>query len=73
MGHWAMVIEGAGIHDNGREDDAEVMLREFAEKLAQHHQVDRCSFTVGSTRELLNADDTTPLRHGETAYRQRAH
>lgn len=73
MGHWVMVIEGAGIHDNGRDDDAESMLEDFAGELAKHHAVHKCSFTVGSTRELLNRDDTTPLRHGETAYRHRVH
>lgn len=73
MGHWVMVIEGSGIHDNGREDDAEVLLQEFAGKVAQHHDVHRVSFTAGSTRELLNDDETTPLRHGETAYRHRVH
>lgn len=73
MGHWSIRIEGHGIHDNGRPDDAEARLREFTDQLAADgHEVHAASFTVGSTRELLNTDDTTPLRAGETAYRHRA-
>ena len=71
MGHWSMHIEGAGIHDNGLDGDAEAMLREFVSKLAAHHQVHSATFAVGSIRELLNADETTPLLSGETAYRMR--
>lgn len=52
MGHWSMHIEGAGIHDNGRDDDAEVLLKGFAAKLAEHHSLHSVTFTVGSTREL---------------------
>jgi hypothetical protein len=75
MGNWSIHIEGAGIHDNGRDDDAEVMLERFAADLAAHHQVHSVTFTVGTTRELLNADETTPLdpeRIGH-AYRHRVH
>jgi len=79
MGHWSMHIEGAGIHDNERDDDADAMLKEFAGKLAEHHKVDSVTFTVGSTRELLNEDDTTPLASASAevplkhVYRHRAH
>lgn len=72
MGHWAIHIEGHGVHDNGRDDDAEVMLKEFVRELAAHHQVHAATFTVGSTRELLNADESTPLvADGDLTYRHR--
>jgi hypothetical protein len=72
MGHWTIHIEGHGIHDNGRPDDADARLRDFTDQLAADgHEVHSASITVGSTRELLNRDDTTPLRQGETTYRPR--
>lgn len=74
MGHWAMHIEGTGIHDNGLDNDAENLLKAFVDDLAAKGQtVARVSFTVGGARELLNTDDTTPLRSGETQYRSRLH
>lgn len=80
MGHCTMVIESSGMHDNGRPDDADEMLREFAAKLADSgHLVHRVSFTTGETRELQNADDTTPLDAGTAtgaakhAWRHRPH
>lgn len=80
MGHNVMVLETSGKHDNGAPDDADVLLKEFAARLADAgHEVHRVSFTTGSTRELLNADDTTPLDAGTAeapvrhAYRHRPH
>jgi hypothetical protein len=88
MGHWSMHIEGAGIHDNGRDDDAEALLKEFAGKLAKHHSVHSVTFTVGSARELVNmepgasgdplepahvAEAALPLRPGFHGYRHRDH
>jgi len=62
MGHWTMHIEGHGLHDNGRDDDADAMLRVFAGKLADSgHEVDSATITTGHTKELLNADETTPF------------
>jgi hypothetical protein len=53
MGTWVMHIEGHGIHDNGREDDADAMLKEFASKLAVvGHEIRVVTFTLGTTREL---------------------
>ncbi len=52
MGQWSMHIEGAGIHDNGRSDDAEAMLLDFIKMLSNHHNVDSVTFIVGSTRDL---------------------
>jgi hypothetical protein len=70
MGNWSMHIEGHGIHDNGKDEDADVMLREFTGKLASAgHQVHSATITIGAARELVNGDDTTPLRAGEHDYR----
>lgn len=72
MGHWTIHVEGHGIHDNGREDDADARLKEFTERLAADgHEVHSATITVGSVRQLLNGDDTTPLRQGEHDYRHR--
>jgi hypothetical protein len=81
MGQWAMHIEGGGIHDNSRPDDADAMLKAFAEDLAKHHTVNSVTFTVGQTRELVHpatldpaaeAYDDTAQPH-ERAYRYRTH
>jgi hypothetical protein len=81
MGQWVMHIEGHGIHDNGRPDDAEVMLKEFVEKLGQHHSVGAVTFTVGATRELVHPsklDEGMPTFDdaalpNERAYRHATH
>jgi hypothetical protein len=52
MGSWVMHIEGHGIHDNARDDDADAMLKAFAAELAKHHKVRVVTFTLGMTREL---------------------
>ena len=35
MGYWKMTIDGHGIHDNGKEDDADAMLQDFLDKLSE--------------------------------------
>lgn len=81
MGQWSMHIEGHGIHDNGRPDDADAMLREFVEKLGESQVVGSASFTVGATKELVHPSrldegmpdyDDAALPH-ERAYRHAAH
>lgn len=53
MGNWVMHVEGHGIHDNGREDDADSMLKEFAGSLrAAGHEVHAVSFATGTVRVL---------------------
>lgn len=65
MGHVAVHIEAAGLHDNGREDDIDEMVKRFAAGLADAgHQVHSVTVTAGATKELLNRDETTPLRAG---------
>ncbi len=52
MGNWVIHIEGHGIHDNNRRDDADEMLKNFVESLKKSQQVDLVTFTVGSARDL---------------------
>jgi hypothetical protein len=66
MGQWVMHIEGHGIHDNGRADDADVMLREFVEKLcAAGQSLGGVSFTVGATKTLTTTGGTTEIAYAE--------
>ncbi len=60
MGQWSMHIEGGGIHDNGRPDDADAMLKGFVEELAKYHSVNAVTFTVGQTRELVHPATLDP-------------
>lgn len=52
MGQWVMHIEGHGIHDNGRPEDAEAMLKVFVDELVKHHEVYNASFAVGTISEV---------------------
>jgi hypothetical protein len=52
MGSWVIHIEGHGIHDNGRPDDADALLMEFVRQLRQYHDVNAATFTVGGTRDI---------------------
>jgi hypothetical protein len=64
MGQWVMHIEGHGIHDNGRPDDADAMLKEFVEKLRESGQsLGGVSFTVGATKTLTTTGAVTELTH----------
>jgi hypothetical protein len=52
MGQWAIVIQGHGIHDNGRSDDADAICARFLAELEKSQQVVSCTFTVGASREI---------------------
>lgn len=52
MGEWTIVIQGHGIHDNGRDDDADAICQRFVEELARSQQVQSAQFTVGARRAL---------------------
>jgi hypothetical protein len=53
MGNWSMHIEGHGIHDNGKPEDADAMLRDFAGKLRiAGHDVHAVSFVAGAVKTL---------------------
>lgn len=57
MGNWSMHVEGHGVHDNGRDTDADSMLRDFAGQLRiKGHEVHAVSFTSGSTKALPVSD-----------------
>lgn len=52
MGQWTIVINGHGIHDNGREDDADAICARFLAELAKSQTALSCVFTVGASREI---------------------
>lgn len=59
MGSWHIKIEGHGCHHNGRADDAEVLAKEFADKLrANGHQVSRAEFTLTGSQQDLDTGET---------------
>jgi hypothetical protein len=82
MGQYSIHVEGHGIHDNGREDDADTMLRDFVERLGSAgHSIGSATFTVGATKELVHPaelgegmpeHDADAPRHAR-AYRQASH
>ena len=53
MGQWSMHIEGHGIHDNHREDDADAILARFVAELEKSQELQSVYFTVGSRRDVL--------------------
>jgi hypothetical protein len=70
MGSWTLHIEGHGIHDNHKEEDADAMLEKFVASLkAAGHVVNRASFTVGARRvtheQVRDKDTTNSLLHNE--------
>lgn len=52
MGEWTIAIQGHGIHDNGREDDADAICQRFLNELARSQEIQAAHFTVGARREL---------------------
>jgi hypothetical protein len=52
MGEWNITIQGHGIHDNGRDDDADAILARFVEELRKSQEVKSAVFTVGAAREI---------------------
>ena len=71
MGNWSMHIEGHGIHDNGREDDADSMLRDFAGQLRiAGHAVHLVSFTSGALKTLpVSTTGSVEAPPGDYEYR----
>lgn len=61
MGDWTIHIEGHGIHDNGRADDADELLKEFVRKLEEQHEVYSATLTVGSARHIIRHGDEVLL------------
>ena len=52
MGEWNITIAGHGIHDNGRDDDADAIMARFVEELRKSQEVKSAVFTVGVAREI---------------------
>ena len=52
MGEWTIVVQGHGIHDNGRVDDADAICRRFVAELAKSQQIESVRFTVGARRAI---------------------
>jgi len=52
MGEWTIVIQGHGIHDNGRPDDADAICQRFVDELAKSQEIQAAAFTVGARRAL---------------------
>jgi len=50
-----MHIEGHGIHDNGREDDADMLMTRFVAELARHQQVSAAIFINGTSVKQITA------------------
>lgn len=50
MGQWTITVTGHGIHDNGRDDDADVIFQRFVEELAGSQQIHSAIFTAGASR-----------------------
>ena len=62
MGEWTIVIHGHGIHDNGREDDADAICRRFLAELAKSQGALSCTFTVGANRQIEAAAEAVSAR-----------
>ena len=65
MGEWAIVIQGSGIHDNGRPDDADAVCQRFVDELAQSQHVVSATFTVGARRTVDVPAAVPPSRSRE--------
>ena len=53
MGQWTIVIQGHGIHDNGRADDADAICARFLDELTKSQDLLSCIFTVGASRPIV--------------------
>ena len=63
MGEWTIVIQGHGIHNNGRDDDADAICQRFVDELAKSQQIQHAHFTVG-TRQPIPAGKQQEAVHG---------
>jgi len=53
MGDWQILINGHGIHDNGRADDVDAICTRFLAELAKSQDNLSCTFTlVGVSRQI---------------------
>ena len=64
MGRWKIDITGHGIHNNGRDDDAEAMAQKFVADLqSKGHDVEAAGFELlgGGPLNLLPTDPAHPV------------
>jgi len=61
VGEWMIVIQGHGMHDNGREDDADAICARFLTELAKSQGALSCVFAVGVSREIKIPEVTETL------------
>jgi len=55
MGNWVIHLEGHGMHDNGKDQDIDDLLRFFVKQCKEMGQdVYDAKLTVGSVRKLVN-------------------
>lgn len=55
MGSWSLTIHGHGIHDNGKDEDIDQIIKKFIADLhAAGHQLDASYLTVGSGRKYTD-------------------
>ncbi len=52
MGEWTIVIQGHGIHNNGRPDDADAICQRFVDELAKSQEIKSAAFTVGVRQRM---------------------
>lgn len=65
MGAWTITIHGEGIHDNGRQDDADQMAAVFVGELeAAGHTVTDCDFSL-HTKNLRPLVPPVKSKHEE--------
>ena len=60
MGQWTIVINGHGIHDNGRDDDADAICARFVDELRRSGEVHSALFTVGTQRDIAALERIAP-------------
>ncbi len=57
MGNWTINIEGHGMHDNGKDQDIDDLLKFFVKELREMGQdVYHVTLTVGSVRDLVHGE-----------------
>ncbi len=70
MGNWVIHVEGHGIHDNGRPEDADAIMTDAVLQLRKAgHDVHVASFTSGATKELPVADTGSVELPADDKYR----
>ena len=57
MGSWTATVSGHGIHDNGRDDDADALFDKFVKDLEKSgHTVKVATFVSGGGRDFKTGE-----------------